>query len=72
MGELSVAFSLLDAGPARLEVFDLAGRRVADREVGALGAGRHVLPLGRFAPGVYLVRLSQGSRSATIRTAVMR
>jgi len=70
--DLSLAFSLLDGSPARLDVFDLAGRRVAAREVGTLGAGRHVLPMGRFAPGVYVVRLTQGSRTATLRAAVIR
>ena len=70
--DLSLAFSLLDASPARLDVFDLAGRRVAGRDVGAMGAGRHLLPLGRFAPGLYVVRLSQGAHSATIRAAVVR
>ena len=70
--DLALAFSLLDASPARLDVFDLAGRRVAGRDVGTLGAGRHVLPMGRFAPGVYVVRLMQGSRSATMRAAVIR
>lgn len=72
VGELSLAFSLLDAAPARLEVFDLAGRRVAGRDVGALGAGRHLLSVGQLVPGAYLVRLSSGSRSVTSRVAVVR
>lgn len=70
--DLSLAFSLLDASPARLDVFDLAGRRITGRDVGAMGAGRHLLPLGRFTPGVYVVRLTEGARSATIRAAVVR
>src|SRR4029077_11033555 len=39
----SLAFSLAEVGPARLEWIDLAGRRVAAREVGTLGPGDHVL-----------------------------
>jgi len=70
--DLSLAFSLLDASPARLDVFDLAGRRVAERDVGPMGAGRHLLSMGRFAPGVYVVRLTQGAHSASIRAAIVR
>ena len=62
-GAVVLDFTLPDAEPAA-QVFDLAGRRVVSRDVGALGAGRHQLQLAeteRFAPGVYLVRLSRGS-----------
>ena len=44
-GALSVAFSLPDASPAELELVDVAGRRVFQRDVGNLGAGFHVLPI---------------------------
>ena len=72
--DLSVALSLPDASPARLELFDVGGRRIAAREVGPLGAGSHVVTLGdgpRLAPGVYVLRLSQGGRSLTARAVVL-
>jgi hypothetical protein len=72
---LMVDFTLPVADPARLELVDVAGRRVVDRAVGALGAGRHVVDLaaGRpLAPGIYLVKLTQGSRSRVARAAVVR
>ena len=65
--DLSTAFSLPAAAPARLEVLDVSGRRVWSREVGTLGAGRHVVSLPALRSGVYMVRLTQGSRSATTR-----
>jgi hypothetical protein len=73
-GSFTVAFSLATHGPARLEVFDLAGRRRVHREVGAMGPGDHLLPLPGFrpAPGVYVIRLVQGDRSATARSVVVR
>src|SRR5262249_46631082 len=40
-GALAVAFSLPGASVAELELMDVAGRRIARREVGTLGAGRH-------------------------------
>ena len=70
--DLGIVFSLLDDSPARLDVFDLAGRRVVGRDVGTLGAGRHELAMGRLAPGVYVVRLTQGALMATRRAAVIR
>src|SRR5262249_36043064 len=39
--DVSAAFSLPDGSPARLELFDVTGRRLAAREVGGLGAGSH-------------------------------
>ena len=73
--ELAVAINLPDASPARLELFDIAGRRLASREVGALGAGSHVVTLGdgrAFAPGTYIVRLSHGARALTTRGVFLR
>jgi hypothetical protein len=73
--DLGVTFTLPDATPARLEVFDVAGRRIAAREVGALGAGNHVVTLSEghaLAPGLYVARLSQGNRWLTARTVLVR
>lgn len=72
-GRLRVRLALPAAGEARLEAFDLAGRRVAARDVGALGAGEHLVDLGhgaRLAPGVYLLRLAQGGATRTARAVV--
>jgi hypothetical protein len=71
--DLHVSFSLPDAGPARLELIDVAGRRVATRDVGALGAGTHVEPLqtdSKVPAGLYWLRLTQGNRSLVTRAVV--
>lgn len=73
-GVLRVAFTLPGAEPARLDLLDVAGRRVATRAVG-LGAGRHEVDLGAsgpLSPGVYLIRLAQGSRTVTRHVSVLR
>jgi len=47
---------------------------VAGREVGSLGAGRHVVDLaagGRVPPGIYLLRLMQGTNSRIVRAAML-
>jgi hypothetical protein len=70
-----VAFTLPTTAPAKLELVDVSGRRVVEREVGSLGAGPHTLDLGqgtRLAPGLYLVRLTQGTNTRTLRVAVLR
>ena len=74
VGALFVAFTLPDAGAARLELYDLAGRRLATRDVGARGAGRHVVRLddGALAPGLYWTALTQGVRTLRARVAVVR
>lgn len=72
---LVVEFSLPDASPARLEVLDIAGRRLFGRDVGALGSGSHVLDLaeGRLlSAGVYLLRLTRGPLALTARGIIVR
>ena len=74
-GTLTIRFALPGAEPAALELLDIAGRRIATREVGSLGAGRHTLEIGegrRLAPGLYLVRLRQGTKTRVTRVAVLR
>ena len=71
---LVVRFSLPDAGPAKLELFDVGGRRAAVRDVGAMGAGAHavdVTPGGAVAPGLYLVRLTQHALTRSVRVVVL-
>ena len=72
---LAAAFTLPDAASARLELTDLAGRRIVARDVGALGAGEHLVNLaeGRhLVPGVYMLRLTRGDESLTARAVVIR
>lgn len=74
-GRLRVRMSLPASAAGRLEAFDAAGRRVASRDLGALGAGTHLVDLGdgaHFAPGLYLLRLTHGGESRTARAVVMR
>lgn len=70
----TISFALASGARASLEVFDISGRQVFTREVGGLGAGRHVLDLAAsrlWAPGLYLVRLTQQSQHATTRMIVI-
>ena len=71
-GAVGVELSLPDARPARLDLIDVAGRRVATRELGPLGPGRHRVELAAgLRSGLYLVRLTQGDRSRTAKAAVL-
>jgi hypothetical protein len=71
-GPLSVGLTLPSAEPARLELLDVTGRSVAEREVGALGAGYHVVGLTqrKLAAGLYLLRLTQVGRTVTAKAVV--
>ncbi len=73
--EAAVSFTVPAAGQVTVEVFDLEGRRlVAGRKLD-VGAGHHLMPivpeLG-MRSGVYLVRLTYGSRSLECRAVVLR
>ena len=70
-----VALTLETDDAARLELFDVAGRRVMSQEVGTLGAGDHEvrLPLpGHARAGVYFLRLRQNRVTRTDRVTVLR
>jgi hypothetical protein len=73
---LFVSFSLESDAPARLDLLDIAGRRVLGHDVGALGAGTHILRLDAGAPrppaGLYVLRLTQAGRVASTKVVVAR
>lgn len=72
--DLTVTFSLPGSGAASLELLDLAGRRVAFREVGSLGPGSHRTTLVNdraLRPGLYLVRLSHAGMDRSLKVAVL-
>jgi hypothetical protein len=73
--ELNVGFTLARAEPATLALLDVSGRELAVRDVGSLGAGRHLVRLDaalRTPPGIYWLRLTQAGRSLVRRAVVVR
>jgi len=72
---LVVDVVLPSADGARLEMMDVMGRRVATRELGSLGVGQHSVNLSEglrsLAPGVYLLRLTQGREARTTRVTIV-
>jgi hypothetical protein len=73
-GAARVAFTLPDAGPVRLSVYDARGREVATLVDRALAAGQHEAQVdaGALAAGVYVVRLTAGGDVQTQRWVVVR
>ena len=74
-GGFRVAFTLVDASPARLELLDVAGRVVLSRDVQGSGPGERAIELaggGRLAQGIYFLRLRQGTSEARARAAIVR
>ena len=70
---IGVRCTLADDRPASLALYDVLGR--LRRDVTLTGAGEHAAALDgldALAPGVYLLRLSQGSEQRTARVAVIR
>lgn len=68
-----LVFSLASDEQASVEMWSASGRLVSRRDLGALGAGPHVVDLSeaRALPnGVYFVRLSQGWASARTKLIV--
>ncbi|MEM6785640.1 MAG: T9SS type A sorting domain-containing protein [Bacteroidota bacterium] len=71
----TVQYVLGSPGPVRLEVFDVAGRRVAVLADGAQPGGTHTLtwtPETWLANGAYVVRLTAGAQTLTTRLTLAR
>jgi hypothetical protein len=72
-GPLHFTVSLPSAAPARLELVDVTGRRMAALDLANLAAGDHDVTLdASAAPGMYFARLSQAGRFATTRVLIIR
>ncbi len=74
-GDWNVALALRGGEPATLELLDLAGRRLSFRRIESSVGGNLVIRLGcvtPLPPGVYVARLLQGARSATVKGIVVR
>ena len=73
-GTVALAYSLAEAGAARVSVVDLLGREVAVVAEGEQAAGRHVasVDVSGLAPGVYVVRLASGGEALARRVVVVR
>jgi hypothetical protein len=74
-GRFAVSFVIPGGAPAKLEVFDVAGRRVLARDFTAPQIGRQTVVLGEggvLPAGIYLVRLSQSGRAVSARVATLR
>jgi len=73
-GRFAVQLTLPTSAPASLELIDVTGRRVAQQDLGSLGAGAHRVDLAsglRVPAGLYLLRLAQGGAMVTTRAAVI-
>jgi hypothetical protein len=72
--KLEVRCDLPGLEPARVEVYDVSGRRVNQRQVAVAAAGTLTIEAGRGAtlyPGVYWVRVGQGLRPPATRMFVV-
>ena len=70
----TLRYTLAEPGPVRLDVFDLAGRRVATLADAPRAAGTHAVALdgAGLADGVYVVRLTAGEAVRSRRVVVVR
>ena len=72
--QLDASFELPSTAPGRLELLDVTGRRVAERDLSGYGAGRYTERIGegaRVPAGMYWVRLTHGGRALTARGVVL-
>lgn len=74
-GDAAVSFELPDTKPGRLELLDVTGRRIADRDLSGYVAGRYTERLSQGAgvpAGMYWIKLTHGGKALTTRGVVIR
>ena len=74
-----IRFDLPRSSDVQIGIFDLAGRRVRSIEMGTLGAGTHSTVWRgrddggrRVSSGVYVVRLSAGAETRSLRVVLLK
>jgi len=72
--EATIAYSLAQTGQTSIEVFNLMGQKVADLFSGIQTAGEHSLnwQAADYASGVYLVKLTSGQQTQTVRMTLLK
>jgi hypothetical protein len=70
---VELGITLSESGPAEIALFDLQGRRLMRRSL-RRPVAPYIIPHegDALTPGLYLIRVTQGPRSATIKVAVLR
>ena len=72
-GPLQFSVTLSSPAPARLELVDVTGRKIASQDLSGLTAGEHRVQLDASArPGVYWARLSQAGKLVSTKVALVR
>jgi len=72
---IQFAFALPPGPPARIDVFDVLGRQVAEASLAQFTPGYYMHRVafrGRAVSGIYFVRLSQGGRTSSRRLSFLR
>jgi hypothetical protein len=72
--KLELACDLPQSGPARVDVYDVSGRRMNRRDVTAAAPGRLTIEAGagvKLPPGPYWVRISQGKYAPATRMVLV-
>jgi hypothetical protein len=57
--------------PARLQVLDVTGRSLIALEVGTMEPRAHAISVPRASPGMYLLKLTQGSRTVARKATLL-
>lgn len=70
----TIRFSLVEEGHTRVEIYNVAGQRVATLVDHVMPAGNHEIPWNAAgkASGVYFCRLTQGTRSVINKMVLLR
>jgi hypothetical protein len=72
-GAVSVTYVATPGIPARLELWDVGGRRLQEQVIDTPASRAEIsfIPHSGLRPGIYLVRIVQGGASASARLAIV-
>ena len=71
-GQATLSFNVEESANVSYQVFDMTGRMVMNQTVGRLNAGEHQVNINaeNLSSGSYILRLSQGANSASVKFLV--
>ena len=70
--QATVSFELKESGNVSYQVFDMTGRMVMNQNMGRIAEGEHQITINaeNLSAGSYILRLSQGARTNTVKFMV--
>jgi hypothetical protein len=69
-GEFTIKFNLVESNNVNIQVFDIRGRSILNKDFNSTGEFNQIINLGNVQSGMYLLNVNNGLRTVTRKIIV--